>query len=84
VVCIGIAGTPSRIDSRALVLKDVTVTGILGASAGLAGAIEAYARGDVDPAPLVAATVRLEDLAPVLAGDLPAGAGPGPKVHVAV
>jgi threonine dehydrogenase-like Zn-dependent dehydrogenase len=84
VVCIGIAGTPSRVDSRALVLKDVTAVGILGASAGLDGAIDAYARGDVDPAPLVAATVRLEDLAPVLAGELPAGAGPGPKVHVAI
>jgi threonine dehydrogenase-like Zn-dependent dehydrogenase len=82
VVCIGIAGTPSPVDTRALVLKDVTVVGILGASAGLTGAIDAYARGDVDPAPLVAATVPLEALPPVLAGHFPPAAAPGPKIHV--
>jgi len=82
VVYIGIAPVPSRLDARELVLRDITAVGILGASAGLSGAIDAYARGDVDPAPLVAATVRLEDLAPVLAGQFPDGAGPGPKVHV--
>jgi threonine dehydrogenase-like Zn-dependent dehydrogenase len=82
VVYIGLAPAGSPVDSRALVLKEVTAVGILGASAGLSGAIEAYARGDVDPAPLVAATVALEDLAPALAGTFPAGAGPGPKIHV--
>lgn len=65
-------------------LRDVTAVGILGASAGLSGAIDAYARGDVDPAPLVASTVRLEDLAPVLAGDLPDRARPGPKIHATI
>ena len=84
VVYIGLASTASLIDTRELVLKDVTAVGILGASAGLSGAIDAYARGDVDPTPLVAATVGLEDLPPVLAGEFPAGAGPGPKVHVAL
>jgi threonine dehydrogenase-like Zn-dependent dehydrogenase len=84
VVYIGIAGTPSLVDTRALILKDATAVGILGASAGLAGAIEAYARADVDPSPLVAATVCLEDLAPALDGRFPPGAGPGPKVHVAI
>jgi threonine dehydrogenase-like Zn-dependent dehydrogenase len=84
VVCIGLAASPSLIDTRSLALKDVTAVGILGASAGLDGAIDAYARGDVDPAPLVAATVALEDLAPALAGEFPEGAGPGPKVHVAI
>jgi threonine dehydrogenase-like Zn-dependent dehydrogenase len=82
VVYIGLAAAASTVDTRALVLKDVTAVGILGGSAGLAGAIDAYARGDVDPAPLVAATVGLEDLAPVLAGEFPPGAGPGPKIHV--
>ncbi|HTU75801.1 MAG TPA: alcohol dehydrogenase catalytic domain-containing protein [Trebonia sp.] len=82
VVYIGIAPVASLIDSRQLVLKDVTAVGILGASAGLSGAIDAYADGKVDPAPLVAATVGLEDLEPVLAGQFPAGAGPGPKIHV--
>jgi threonine dehydrogenase-like Zn-dependent dehydrogenase len=84
VVYIGLAASPSLIDTRDLALKDVTAVGILGASAGLNGAIDAYAHGDVDPAPLVAATVALEELAPVLAGQLPDHAGPGPKVHVAI
>jgi threonine dehydrogenase-like Zn-dependent dehydrogenase len=84
VVFIGLASTASLIDTRQLALGDITAVGILGGSTGLAGAIDAYARGDVDPAPLVAATVSLEDLPPVLAGELPPGAGPGPKIHVAL
>ena len=83
-VYIGLAPAPSLIDTRELVLRDVTAVGILGASAGLSGAIDAYARGNVDPGPLVAATVGLEDLPPALAGEFPAGAGPGPKIHVAL
>lgn len=82
VVLIGLAGTPSRIDTRDLVLKDVTVTGILGGSPGLDGAIAAYADGSVDARPLVAATVGLAGTADVLAGRRPAGAGPGPKIHI--
>lgn len=84
VVYIGLAGSPSLVDTRALTLKDVTATGILSGSPGLEAAIEAYARGDVDPTPLVAATIALDDLALVLSGQLPAGAGPGPKVHIAI
>jgi threonine dehydrogenase-like Zn-dependent dehydrogenase len=84
IVYIGLAGTPSRIDTRELVLKDVTAVGILGASQGLAGAIEHYAAGDVDPGPLVAATVGLSQVADVLAGRPVTGPtwGPGPKVQV--
>jgi threonine dehydrogenase-like Zn-dependent dehydrogenase len=84
VVYIGLAGSPSLVDTRALTLKDVTATGILSGSPGLEAAIESYARGDVDPTPLVAATIALDDLALVLSGRLPAGAGPGPKVHIAI
>jgi threonine dehydrogenase-like Zn-dependent dehydrogenase len=80
VVYIGLSGTPSTVDTRELVFKDATAVGILGASAGLAGAIEAYADGSVDPRPLVSATVGLEEIAGVLAGQPVAGAGP--KVHV--
>jgi hypothetical protein len=65
-----------------MVLKDVTAVGILGGSAGLEGAIEAYASGVVDPRPLVAAAVPLEATASVLAGERPGDAGPGPKMHV--
>jgi len=82
VVYVGVAGRPSMIDTRSLVLKDVTAVGILGASAGLAGTIDRYASGSVDPRPLVAATVGLGDVGRVLAGWRPEGAGQGPKVHV--
>ena len=82
VVYIGLAGTPSTIDTRRLVLKDVTAVGVLSASPGLAATVEAYAVGAVDPRPLVAATVGLGEAADVLAGRRPPGAAGGPKVHV--
>jgi threonine dehydrogenase-like Zn-dependent dehydrogenase len=80
IVYIGLAGRPSTVDTRELVLKDVTAVGILSASPGLAATIAAYASGAVDPRPLVAATVGLGEVGAVLAGEHPAG--PGPKVHV--
>jgi threonine dehydrogenase-like Zn-dependent dehydrogenase len=82
VVYIGLAGAPSLVDTRTLALKDVTAVGILAASQGLAGTIDQYAVGDVDPRPLVAATVGLDQVGAVLAGGRPADAGPGPKIHV--
>ena len=82
VVLIGLAGTRSLLDSRTVALKDVTAVGILSASPGLEDTIRAYAAGAVDPRPLVAATVGLEEVGEVLAGARPAGSGPGPKVHV--
>jgi threonine dehydrogenase-like Zn-dependent dehydrogenase len=82
IVYIGLAGTPSLIDTRTLALKDVTAVGVLAGSQGLAGTIERYAAGDVDPRPLVAATVDLDRVSEVLAGGRPAGADRGPKFHV--
>jgi threonine dehydrogenase-like Zn-dependent dehydrogenase len=82
VVYIGIAGRPSLIDTRAMLLKDVTAVGILAASQGLAGAIAGYAAGDVDPGPLIAAVVGLGQVGDVLAGLRPGPAGAGPKIHV--
>jgi threonine dehydrogenase-like Zn-dependent dehydrogenase len=82
VVFIGIAGSPSPLDTRTLVLKDVTAIGILSASPGIAQTIEQYAAGAVDPRPLVAATVGLGEVGGVLAGRSPAGVHGGPKVHV--
>ena len=82
VVYIGLSGRPSLVDTRTMVLKDVTAVGILSASPGLSGAIDHYARGLVRPHPLVAATVTLDDAAAVLAGWRPADAGPGPKIHI--
>jgi threonine dehydrogenase-like Zn-dependent dehydrogenase len=79
VVYIGLSGEPSMIDSRELVFRDLTVTGILSASGGLAGTVDLFATGAVDPRPLVAATVGLAEVADVLAGGLSWAA---PKVHV--
>jgi threonine dehydrogenase-like Zn-dependent dehydrogenase len=82
VVYVGLAGAPSQIDTRTLALKDITAVGILSGSPGLDATIQAYATGAVDPRPLVAATVGLEQLSAVLAGQRPDGAGPGPKIHI--
>lgn len=59
--------------------QDVTAVCILSASPGLDDTIRAYAGGSVDPRPLVAATAGLEQAVPVLAGERPADAGPGPR-----
>ncbi|MCT2584271.1 alcohol dehydrogenase catalytic domain-containing protein [Actinophytocola sp. S1-96] len=82
VVFIGIAGEPSPLDSRELVFRDVTAVGVLSASGGLAGTIDRYAAGAVDPRPLVAATVGLDEVAAVLAGERRPAWGAAPKIHV--
>jgi threonine dehydrogenase-like Zn-dependent dehydrogenase len=82
IVYIGLSSSPSRIDTRALVLKDVTAVGVLSASPGLAGTIQHYADGTVDPRPLVAATVALDQIGDILAGTRPSHAGAGPKFHI--
>jgi threonine dehydrogenase-like Zn-dependent dehydrogenase len=82
VVYVGLAGSQSLIDTRTLALKDVTAVGILSASPGLAGTIELYASGAVDPRPLVAATVGLDRVGAILAGERPEDAGYGPKMHI--
>jgi 2-desacetyl-2-hydroxyethyl bacteriochlorophyllide A dehydrogenase len=80
VVFVGVSGAPSLIDSRDLVLGDLTAVGILGASAGLALAIKHYADGRVDPADLVDVTVGLSQAAEALAGQISPGAGT--KIHI--
>ena len=82
VVFIGLSGTPSLIDSRVIVLKDLTTVGILSASPGLDGAIELFASGRVDPRPIVAGVVGLDAVADVLDGRRDTGWGAGPKIHV--
>jgi NADPH:quinone reductase-like Zn-dependent oxidoreductase len=83
IVYIGLSGEPSLIDTRTMAFKDVTAVGILSGSGGQPMAIDQIARGLVDPTPLVAATVGLEQAADVLAGWRPTGDGPlGPKIHV--
>lgn len=82
VVLIGIAGEASRADTRDLVLRDVTAVGVLSASPALEETIALYASGAVDPRPLIAATISLQEVSAVLEGERPAGAGPGPKIHI--
>jgi threonine dehydrogenase-like Zn-dependent dehydrogenase len=82
IVLIGLSGTPSLVDTRDLVLADVTTVGILSASPGLAGAIEAFATGAVDPDSIVGEVIGLADVASRLEGKRGLTVGPGPKVHV--
>jgi threonine dehydrogenase-like Zn-dependent dehydrogenase len=82
VVYIGLAGEPSLLDTRALALKDVTAVGILGGSDAIGRTIELYASGAIDPRPLIAATVGLEDITAVLAGQRHPEWGGAPKIHV--
>ena len=65
-----------------MVLKDITAVGILSASPGLKGAIDFYSRGEIDPRPIVAATVGLSKCSDVLSGKKIAGAGVGPKIQI--
>jgi threonine dehydrogenase-like Zn-dependent dehydrogenase len=82
IVLIGLAGTPSIVDTRDLVLADITTVGILSASPGLAGAIEAFATGAVLPDSIVGEVIGLAEVASRLDGRRGAAVGPGPKVHV--
>ncbi len=82
VVYLGIAGTPSLIDTRTMALRDITAVGILGASQALRSTIELYAGGSVDPRTLIAATVSLDRVGDVLSGWRPDGAPAGPKIHI--
>ena len=80
-VYIGISPEPSRIDTRDLALNDLTAVGILGASAGLATAIEHYADGRVTPGDLACKSWWASKAASeALAGRL--SPAPGIKVHI--
>ena len=79
-VFIGLSRQPSLVDSRDIALSDITAVGVLGASAGLASAIEHYAGGRLDPGPLAQVTVGLDRAAQALAGQVDPGAGT--KIHI--
>src|SRR4029078_4875416 len=68
VVWIGLSGAPRLVDSRRIVPADGTVVGVLSGSPGLAGMIELVAADRVDPSPLVAAVVGLDEVAEALSG----------------
>jgi len=82
VVLVGVAETPSMADLRDAVLGDLTVVGVLAASAGLNPAIDAFATGRMPVGQLVGATVGLSQVAEVLAGHRPPDAGAAPKIQV--
>jgi threonine dehydrogenase-like Zn-dependent dehydrogenase len=84
IVCVGLAGEPSLIDTRKAALRDITIVGVLGGSAALSEVIEQYAAGAVDPRPLVGAVVRMSDVASVLAGQFPIEAMAGPKTQISI
>jgi hypothetical protein len=62
------------------VINDITAVGILGASAGLASAIEHYADGRVVPGDLAVVVVGLDRAAEALAGEI--DPAPGTKIHI--
>jgi 2-desacetyl-2-hydroxyethyl bacteriochlorophyllide A dehydrogenase len=80
VVYIGVSPRPSQIDSRDIVLNDLTVVGILGASAGLATAIAHYADGRVVPGALAEVVVGLDRAVDALSGQI--DPEPGVKIHI--
>jgi threonine dehydrogenase-like Zn-dependent dehydrogenase len=82
VVFIGIAEQPSLVDTRRLALKDVTAVGVLSGSGALPQTISAYASCAVDPRPLLAATVALDDAPAVLSGHRSPSWGAAPKIHI--
>lgn len=82
IVLVGLSSAPSLVDTRDAVLADVTMVGILGASAGLDATIDYFATGRMSPAGIVAEIVGLEDVPGRLRGERGAGAGQGPKIHV--
>jgi 2-desacetyl-2-hydroxyethyl bacteriochlorophyllide A dehydrogenase len=82
VVLLGISEEPSLLDTRRAVLRDVTIVGVLAASAGLDAAIERFASGAVRTSPLISEVVGLDDVAAVLAGERPASATGAPKTLV--
>lgn len=82
IVLVGLSGDPSLVDTRDAVLADVTMVGILGASAGLDATIEYFATGRLHAAGVVAEVVALDEVPARLRGERGPGAGQGPKIHV--
>jgi threonine dehydrogenase-like Zn-dependent dehydrogenase len=82
IVLIGLAGRPSLLDTRILTLKEVTAAGVLSASGGLQPAVDLYASGTVDPRPLIATTLGINDTATALTPHRPPTWGPAPKILI--
>ena len=68
-------------ETRRRVCKEATATGVFSAPGGRGGRSPFYASGAVDPRPIVAATIGLEQVAAVLAG-IGHPSGVAPQVHI--
>ena len=80
VVLVGVAGAPSLVDTRAAVLRDITVVGLLPPASACARRSRRSPAARVWPEPLVARVVGLDDLA----ARAERAAVPGaPKIQVA-
>ncbi len=79
IVCVGLSHEPAMLDTRELIFNDLSVIGILSGSPGMQTTIDAFASGEVDPHPLIAATYGMDRAAEILSGVRPDGSGPGPK-----
>jgi len=82
IVLIGLSQTPSLIDTRQAVLRDVTIVGILSASPGLRGAVEYFQSAEVNPEPLISEVIGLHEVESRLNGIRNPAAKFGPKIHV--
>jgi threonine dehydrogenase-like Zn-dependent dehydrogenase len=78
---VGLSARPSTVDSRDLVLKDITAIGLLGGSSAIEETIHYYATGAVDPHPLVERVIGLDEVGEALGASQLGSAG-RPKVHV--
>ena len=76
VVYIGIAGVASPIDSRDLILGDLTAVGILGASAGLGRRSSTTPTAAWTRSRIAVVTAGLDDAADALAGKISTGKAP--------
>lgn len=83
-VLVGISGEPSLLESRNLVVGDVTVSGLLSGSPVFARTIDALASGTANAESLVGEVVDLEELPDVLSGRRARGTALGPKVQVRI
>lgn len=86
-VLVGISGDPSPLETRDLIIRDVTLSGLLSGSPAFGRTIEALARGEVDAELLVGTVVGLDEIGPVLAGAAPPAETRrvvGPKVQIAL
>ena len=85
-VLIGISGAPSPLESRDLVVNDLTVTGLLSGSTHFEAVIDRFANPEFDleavTGTVIGPVVRLDEIADILGGGETGSPEVGPKVQV--